>query len=284
MTSKLIRSMGIAVFAAGVSLAAPAAAAAQAADKPASLTGTWNMSLIGDHVIPVALVLEQSGTALKGTFILMGKDFPLTGEIVGGKVTLTGKGPAFGRPAKAGATDHDTAVAATSPKAPVQVAGPQAPGANMALADMTISGTTDADGGMAGNILMKFGEGTGTIKWSAERLKERKLPETQAVSSSDVNTTGNWNMTIPEAQLHLDLELKQEGSKVTGVAKSDHLGVLKVDGTFLSGTLSFSAVGSAGGQDVRIEFSGKYTKGGTFAGDLTSQMGAMTWTAERVKK
>jgi hypothetical protein len=269
MTSKVIRSIGSTVLAMACALAVPAAAAAQTPQTPASLAGTWNMSLIGDHVIPVALILEQNGTALKGTFVLMGKDFPLTGNVVDGKVTLTGKGPAFGRKGAGPNGDHNTAVAA---------------GAHAALADMTISGLVGDDGNLAGSIAMKFGEETGAIKWSAERLKERALPASQAVSAEGVNLSGGWIMTIPEAQQVLDMELKQDGAKVTGTAKNDHLGTLTLDGMFANGTLSFVASGSAGGQDVKLEFSGKYIKGGTFAGDATSSMGPLTWTAERVKR
>ena len=260
MTSKLFRSLAIATFAAGVALAVPGTGAAETPQKNAPLSGTWTMGLIGDHVIPVALVLDQNGTALTGTFIFMGKDFPVAGDVTDGKVTLKGKGPAFGV-----RNAHD---AGTAPQ----------------LADMVITGTVDADGALAGTLATKMGEGTGTIKWTAERLKERKVPATQAVSTEGVSLTGNWKMTIPEAQQTLDVELKHTGAKVTGTAKNEHLGTLNLEGMFASGTLSFIATGEAMGQPVKIEFTGKYTAGGTFAGDAQSQMGALTWTAERVKK
>lgn len=278
MTNKLIRSIGSAVLTLGCAVALPAVAAGQTPQKSAPLTGTWTMGLIGDHVIPVALVLDQKGASLSGTFIFMGKDFPVAGEVADGKVTLKGKGPAFG--VRSG---HDAGVAAgAGPK--TAVAGPQAPGATPVLADMTITGAVDADGAMAGTLATKMGEGTGVIKWTAERLKERNVPSTQAVSTEGVSLTGAWKMTIPEAQQMLDVEFIHDGAKVTGTAKNDHLGTLKLDGMFASGTLSFIATGEAMGQQVKIEFTGKYTKGGTFAGDAQSQMGALTWTAERVKK
>jgi len=260
MTSKLVRIMGILTFATGAALAAAGTAAAQTPQKNAPLTGTWTMGLIGDHVIPVALVLDQSGTALTGTFIFMGKDFPVSGDVTDGKVTLKGKGPAFGV-----RNAHDAGSA------------PQ-------VADMIITGAVDADGALAGTLATKVGEGMGTIKWTAERLKERKLPETQAAPSDNVNVTGKWAMTIPEAQQLLDVELKQDGTRITGTATNDHLGTLTLDGTLTGGTLSFVASGQAMGQQVKIEFTGKYTKSGGFAGDAQSQMGALTWTAERVKK
>jgi hypothetical protein len=278
MTNSLFRSIRAAAFVSGCLAFLPATAAAQTPQPAAPLTGTWNMGLIADHVVPVALVLDQKGTALTGTFIFMGKDFPVTGDITDGKLTLKGKGPAFGV-----RNAHDAGTAAgAGPK--TTAAGPATPGAAPQLADMTITGTVDADGALAGTLATKVGDGTGTIKWTAERLKERKLPETQAVSSEGVNLTGAWKMTIPEAQQVMDVELKQDGAKVTGTAKNEHLGTLNLDGMFASGTLSFIATGEAMGQQVKIEFTGKYTKAGTFAGDAQSQMGALTWTAERVKK
>jgi hypothetical protein len=259
--------------------AVPALAHAQSA-APASLTGTWTMSLIGDHVIPVALVLEQDGSSLKGTFILMGKDFPVTGTIAGDKLTLTGKGPAFGR----GGGDHNAAVAAGGGSNAQVIAGPAQPGTNAVLADMTITGTADGNGGFAGDVALKTDTGTGMIKWTAERLKERKVPASQVASTDGVSLTGDWKMHIVEAQLDVELELRQAGNKVTGSAMSEHLGKMTLAGTLASGTLSFTTVGSTGGQEVRIEYTGKHKADGTFAGDLTSQMGAMTWTAARVKK
>lgn len=273
MTKKVLHSIGTAVFALGCAVAIPTPAAAQAAATPASMTGTWTVSLIGDHVIPVALVLEQNGPALKGVFIMMGKEFPVTGETTGTTFTVSGKGPAFGR-----GNDHAAGAAAAPP------AGPQRPGPAAELADMTINGTADGDGGYAGEFISKMGDRRASMKWTAERLKERKAAAPAAASSAAGDVTGGWKMTIPEAQLQVDVELKMDGTKVTGSATSDHLGAMKLEGSLVNGTLTFVTTGSAGGQEIRIEYSGKYTAAGTFAGDLTSQMGPMTWTLARVKK
>ncbi|MBP6716431.1 MAG: hypothetical protein KA205_06185 [Acidobacteria bacterium] len=276
MTKRVVRSIGVAVFAMGCSLAIPQSAAAQTAPAPASLAGTWNMGLIGDHVIPVALVLEQKGTALKGTFIFMGKDYPVTGEINGSAFSLTGQGPGFGR-----GNDHAAGAAA----APAQVQGPERASPTNQTAEMTIRGTRNADDGLAGDMVTKLGDGrSGVIKWTAERLKERKVPAAAGAASAPANVAGNYTMTIPEAQLTMDVALKQDGAKVSGAAKSEHLGVMALDGTYAAGTIAFVMTGSMNGQDVRIEFTGKYTADGTLGGDLTSQMGQMTWAAQPIKK
>jgi hypothetical protein len=234
----------------------------------------------GDHVIPVALVLEQKGSALTGTFILMGKDYLLSGEVTGDSFQLRGQGPAFGR-----ANDHGAAAVAPAPATALPPSGPPRQGP-INLVDIVIAGKSDGNSGLLGEIGPKPKDGAAMtgMKWTAERLREKKVPVEQAASSASVDVTGKWAATFVEVQVHLEMDLTQSGSKVTGTGNSDHLGVMKIEGTFASGTLSLVATGFAQGQDVRLELSGKYKADGTFAGDMTSQMGQMTWTAERVKK
>jgi hypothetical protein len=117
------------------------AAALTAAESP-SITGTWNMGLEGDHVIPVALVLKQDGQKLTGTIALPSRnsservEVNLAGELTNRAFTLTGS------------YDHDK-----EPKA------------------LDISGTLLDDGTMEGTFTMAD---HGKMPWTAERLKERK--------------------------------------------------------------------------------------------------------------
>src|SRR5262245_65691335 len=68
---------------------------AVAADPP-NITGTWNMGLEGDHVIPVALVLKQDGQKLTGTIALPTQnagdrvEVKLSGEFADGAFKLSG--------------------------------------------------------------------------------------------------------------------------------------------------------------------------------------------------
>src|SRR5437868_841312 len=61
-----------------------------------TLTGTWNMGLQGGHVIPVALVLKQDGSALTGTVSMptqkIGQtvDVALKGDVADGAFALSG--------------------------------------------------------------------------------------------------------------------------------------------------------------------------------------------------
>jgi hypothetical protein len=106
-----------------------------------SLTGTWNMGLQGDHVVPTALVLKQEGATLTGTIALptqhVGQrvDVKLTGEVADGAFKLSG-----------------------------DVEGAKEP------TTLVITGTLKDDGSLEGEVSMSDHHAT----YTAERLKERK--------------------------------------------------------------------------------------------------------------
>src|SRR5262245_12580497 len=66
------------------------------AEPAPSVTGTWNLGLQGDHVIPVALVLKQDGTKVTGTIALPTNhtgdrvEVNLTGEFASNALKLSG--------------------------------------------------------------------------------------------------------------------------------------------------------------------------------------------------
>ena len=132
---KLLGRVSMLAIAAGV-LAANLVAA-----DPVTLTGTWNMGLQGDHVIPVALVLKQDGTALTGTIALPTQhdgqrvDVDLKGEFVDGALTLSGSVPKAAEPT-----------------------------------DIKLTAMLQEDGSLEGKITV----GAHSHPWTAERLKERK--------------------------------------------------------------------------------------------------------------
>src|SRR5262245_112807 len=76
-------------------IAAVSFAIAVAAEAP-TVTGTWNMGLQGDHVIPTALVLKQHEKTVTGTIALptqnVGQriDVELKGDFVDNALTLSG--------------------------------------------------------------------------------------------------------------------------------------------------------------------------------------------------
>jgi hypothetical protein len=126
-----------------IGIVALAANVVVAAELP-SITGTWNMGLEGDHVIPVALVLKQDGHTLTGTIALPTQnagsrvEVKLSGEIADGAFKLSGT--------VEGAKEPNT---------------------------LAISGKLLDDGSMEGTFEMP-GHGHGSMPWTAERLKERK--------------------------------------------------------------------------------------------------------------
>ena len=110
-------------------------------DEKTNVTGTWDMALMSHQV---GLVLEQEGTAVSGTLMMMGKDVPLSGDFTEGKLSLVGKGAFMSRP-----DGHGEA------QKPVPI---------------TLTGVLKDDGTLEGEAPGP----QGTVKWTAERLKKRK--------------------------------------------------------------------------------------------------------------
>jgi hypothetical protein len=116
-----------------------------AAADPKTVTGTWNMGIQGDHVIPTALVLKQDDRKLTGTIALptqnVGQrvEVELSGEIADGAFKL------------AGTVDN-----ATEPTS------------------LNITGSLKDDGSLEGTLAMRNHGRDHNLPWTAERLKERK--------------------------------------------------------------------------------------------------------------
>jgi hypothetical protein len=125
-------------------VAASLAIALAAAEAP-TVTGTWNMGLQGDHVIPTALVLKQHDTKVTGTIALpvdcsgQRVEVELAGDFVDGTLKLSGR-------VENGA--QSTAV--------------------------TIIGTLKDDGSLEGTLSAQAHGQDHDLPWTAERLKERK--------------------------------------------------------------------------------------------------------------
>jgi hypothetical protein len=122
-----------------------AALIALTAADPKTVTGTWNMGLQGDHVIPTALVLKQEDKKLTGSIALPTQNIgqrvevELSGEIADGAFKLTG-----------------TVENAKEP------------------ASLTITGALKDDGSLEGRLVMSSHGRDHDLPWTAERLKERK--------------------------------------------------------------------------------------------------------------
>lgn len=108
----------------------------QKPQNPESIAGTWVILLEGHQV---GLGLEQNGTTVTGTLVIMGKNVPVDGEFIHPRLTLAGD-------------------------AQVGLHGDQQ------TAPMKITGTLKEDGTLEG--LMDTARGP--MKWTAERLKPPK--------------------------------------------------------------------------------------------------------------
>jgi hypothetical protein len=128
--------------AAGLILATALLTSLSAYLEPPSLTGTWNMGLQAQHVVPTPLVLTQDGKSLTGTIGLPTQNFgdrievKLTGEIADRTLNLSGT--------VEGSKDNTK---------------------------IAIDGTILEDGTLEGHIDVPP---HGKLPWTAERLKVRK--------------------------------------------------------------------------------------------------------------
>lgn len=97
--------------------------------------------------------------------------------------------------------------------------------------------------------------------------------------------TGSWKMRVeggPHGDATMGLELKQDGTRITGTFVSGHTADMAIAGEFVDGELKLET--TAGHDDAKIEFTAKLRDDGTLAGYLSSPMGDMKWTASRIEK
>ena len=125
-----------------LALTAGAAAARQdkTPDSASAITGTWQMGLQADHVVPVGIVLKQDGSTVTGTILMPTHE--------GGRVEVPLKGE----------------YAAPSLKLAGTVERAKEP------TTIEITGTLQGDGTLEGSFEM-HGR---TIQWTAERLRDHK--------------------------------------------------------------------------------------------------------------
>ena len=100
-----------------------------------NLTGTWTLSLIGDHVFSVGMELTQEASKVKGTLMMPQGDYDLDGQFEAGQLTLTG-----------------------TQEMPDGKKG-----------TLKFTAKMNDDGTLAG----EFATNHGNMKWSAERFKKR---------------------------------------------------------------------------------------------------------------
>jgi hypothetical protein len=101
--------------------------------------------------------------------------------------------------------------------------------------------------------------------------------------AAPATVTGTWTMTVeggPHGDMTMGLVLRQEGTKVTGTFVSGHAPDQAVSGELVDGVLKIE---SEGDSDHQVSFRGTLKHDGSLTGTLSSPVGDMKWTAQRVK-
>jgi hypothetical protein len=97
------------------------------------------------------------------------------------------------------------------------------------------------------------------------------------------SVTGSWTMTVeggPHGTATMGLVLKQDGTKVTGTFASGHAPDQAVSGELVDGVLKIETESDS---DHQVIFRGTLKGDGSLAGTLSTPVGDMKWTAQRVK-
>ena len=97
---------------------------------------------------------------------------------------------------------------------------------------------------------------------------------------------GRWTMSVdagPHGTMTMGLVLEQKGKRVTGTFSSPH-GDVAVEGEFTDGTLTLTTTATDGHEAMHVTFNARLQETGTLSGYLSSEMGDMKWTAERMKE
>jgi hypothetical protein len=106
----------------------------------------------------------------------------------------------------------------------------------------------------------------------------------QSKKSDTPNLSGRWTMTVegsPHGTTTMGLVLTQDGTKIGGTFASPH-GDMPIEGEFIDGNLTF--VTKERSDHSPIRFKATLKDNGALAGYLSSEMGDMTWTAQRDSK
>jgi len=101
-----------------------------------------------------------------------------------------------------------------------------------------------------------------------------------ADKKAPADIAGRWSMMVhAHGGAAMALDLKQDGTKVTGTFETPHDN-FKVEGELNGDALTLSTPPTT---EARIVLKATLKENGTLDGYLSSQMGDMTWTAERAK-
>src|SRR5690349_15753761 len=93
------------------------------------------------------------------------------------------------------------------------------------------------------------------------------------------NIAGTWTFRVPEMSLRM--VLMQKGKNITGTLQNPHGNPIELKGEYSGGELKFSGSSEGGEFSYRLSGTGKIQTDGSLSGNLTSNVGDITWTAVR---
>ena len=93
------------------------------------------------------------------------------------------------------------------------------------------------------------------------------------------SVAGNWNISVPDHDITIRMELEQEGHQLSGNFLIPEHGDLFVLGEFSGDSLLLEAVE---GSYMQLTIQAQIQADGTLAGTFSGDIGEMEWTAYRV--
>jgi hypothetical protein len=103
-----------------------------------------------------------------------------------------------------------------------------------------------------------------------------------AAYSEQTNLSGNWTMRLND-EISLRLVLAQKGKNITGTLQNPHGNPIQIKGQFSGKEFQFTGSSEGGEWAYRMTGKGTLQPDGSFAGDIKSNVGDLTWTAVRAK-
>jgi hypothetical protein len=104
---------------------------------------------------------------------------------------------------------------------------------------------------------------------------------TGSIYGKEKSVAGGWTVSVQEMSLHL--VLMQKGKSITGTLENPHGGLIPVTGEFARGQIKFRGKSQGGSVEIELSATGNVKADGSLAGNLTSNVGDMEWSAVRSK-
>ena len=141
-------------------------------------------------------------------------------------------------------------------------------------------------------VVLRYG--SGGARYVRDHKGERTIKKTLATLSTiglisitvatvyaeQKNLAGNWTFRVNN-EMSLRLVLTQKGKNITGTLQNPHGNPIHLKGQFSGRELKFTGSSEGGEWAYRLTGKGMLQPDGSFAGDLKSNVGDMTWTAIR---